>query len=304
MVLWRNVADWAKKRPKAMRLADRLGRGRGRFRWLDGLSVPAKRPHLPDLCNWEQHELAAVWIGHATVLIRVGGKTLLTDPVFARRIGVSLGLMTGGPGRLIAPALGWRELPPLDLILISHAHFDHLDRPTLARLSRQTPVITAPQTRDLIDDLGFADVRELDWGQSVRLGDLTIRSWEVKHWGARAFFDQHRHACAYVLEAGGKRVLFGGDTAFGKHFQSAGKVDLAVLGIGAYNPWVAAHATPEQAWKMAGQVRADFVLPMHHSTFRLSREPTAEPLDRLRQAAGGSSDRLVACEIGQVWNLN
>ncbi len=117
-----------------LKIADQLGRSRGRLAVLDHLNLPPKSRLKPDLTRWEEHDLAAAWIGHATVLLRVGGMTILTDPVFSSRVGVGLGLMTVGPRRLVAPALKLRELPPIDLILISHAHFDHLDRPTLARL--------------------------------------------------------------------------------------------------------------------------------------------------------------------------
>lgn len=307
IVFWKRVADWAKRRPAALHLADYLGRGRGRFRWLDHLFHASPALHRPDLTNWNQRTLAAVWIGHATVLLRVGSKTILTDPVMANRIGLGLGLFTGGPQRLVAPSLSIRQLPPIDVILISHAHFDHLDRPTLSRLDRRIPIITAEHTRDLIADLGFRQITELPWGQSHQLDDLTITAWEVRHWGARTFHDDHRHACSFLLQsggAGGHRVLFGGDTAYGTHFSGIGPCRLAILGIGSYNPHIAGHATPEQAWQMAQHVRSDFLLPMHHSTFCLSHEPMGEPLSRLRDTAGRDLDRLVATEIGQSWSLN
>jgi L-ascorbate metabolism protein UlaG (beta-lactamase superfamily) len=256
------------------------------------------------LTEWNKQEFAAAWIGHATVLLRIGGKNILTDPVLGGRVGLGLGLATGGPARLVAPAVRLRELPKLDAILISHAHYDHLDRPTLSRLPKSVPVITAAHTRDLIDDLGFKHVTELNWGDSAQLENLTIKAWEVRHWGARNMQDHHRTACSFIIEADGRRVLFGGDTAFGHHFESAGRVDLAILGIGAYNPWEAGHATPEQAWRMADEMRADFVMPMHHSTFRLSHEPMGEPIERLLGAAGFGLDRVVATEIGQSFSLN
>lgn len=303
MISWRKIADWAKERPTALRLADRLGRGRGQWRCLDRLSTPAPAPHHPDLSNWENSQLSAIWLGHATILIRLGEKTILTDPVLGSRIGIGLGLMTAGPTRRIAPALATHELPPIDLILLSHAHFDHLDRPTLLRLPKNTPVVAAGHTRDLIADLGFKHVHELQWTQSQRFRFLNVTAWEVRHWGARTFYDTHRHACAYVLESGKHRILFGGDTAYGAHFRGVGKVDLAILGIGAYNPWIEAHATPEQAWRMADHVRADFVLPMHHSTFRLSREPMTEPMERLYRVAGRDSGRVAIQQIGQRWSI-
>jgi L-ascorbate metabolism protein UlaG (beta-lactamase superfamily) len=302
---WRSITNWSKERPITLRLADKLGRSRGRLRLLDGLRPPPKAAAKPDLRDWEKRELAAAWIGHATVLLRVGGKTILTDPVLSNTVGVGLGLLTAGPRRLVAPALSLKELPQIDLILISHAHFDHLDRPTLARLPRRTPVITAHHTQDLIRDLGFRRVAELRWGEQLKLPDgMRISAHSVAHWGARTIYDRHRGFNAYLIEADNKRVLYGGDTAYHEGFRELGKVDLAIVGIGAYDPYVAAHATPEQAWRMADQVRADHLLPMHHSTFRLSHEPTHEPMERLLEAAGRDTERVVIKNIGGQWAEN
>lgn len=305
MVLWRSVVDVGKRSRHAAMIADRLGRGKGRWRWVDRWTTnPPATKYRPEFEGWERQRMAAVWIGHATVLFRMGGKTILTDPVMAGRIGVGLGFATAGPARLVLPAAGLEELPAVDLVLISHAHFDHLDRPTLVRLSRRAHVVTAEKTGDLVRDLGFASVTELAWGQEIRFDDLLIRAWEVKHWGARTFHDRDRQACAYVIEDGRRRVVFGGDTAEGGHFRGVGRTDLAILGIGAYNPWISNHASPEQAWAMAQDLKAELVLPMHHSTFRLSYEPLQEPLERLRDAAGRDVDRLVGTEMGQLWVMD
>jgi len=301
---WRGIADFAKRRPATLRVADFLGRGRGRLRVLDDWNPPAAAPFKPDLANWEDHGLAAAWIGHATVLLRIGGITILTDPVMRNRVGLGLGVITGGPRRLVAPALDVRSLPKLDLILLSHAHFDHLDRPTLVRLNKHVPVITAHDTSDLVRDLGFRKVSELRWGERKTIGPATVTAQEVRHWGARTFYDQHRGFNAYLIESGGKRVLYGGDTAYGEHFKDVGKVDLAVLGIGAYDPYIAAHANPEQAFEMANHVRAQRMLAMHHSTFRLSYEPDGEPMERLLTAAGRDADRIIARHIGQTFFSN
>src|SRR5687767_2299065 len=275
---WKRITDRAKNSNAALRLADRLGRGRGRLRSLHGVLPLLPAPVKPDLTKWHGQELAAAWLGHATLLLRIGGMTVLTDPVFAARVGITFGVVTGGPRRLVAPALDIAELPPLDLILISHAHFDHLDRPSLHRLPRNVPVITAHNTSDLIRDIGFTDIKELRWGESAVMGELTVTARPVAHWGARAFYDSHRGYAAFLLEAGKRRVLYGADTAFCDHFKDVGGVDLAIMGIGGYNPYVQAHATPEQAWDMANHAKADLVLPMHHSTFRLSYEPVGEPI--------------------------
>ena len=298
---WRRYSDWAKERPLTLQLADFLGRGRGRMRMFDSLYPPRKPRLAPDLQNWENHKLAAVWIGHASVLLRIDGMSILTDPVMSNRVGIGLGLMTGGPRRYFGPAISVRELPKLDLILLSHAHFDHLDRPTLAKLNKNVPVIAAHHTGDLVRDLGFRKVRELRWGESSKLNGMSVKAHEVKHWGARTFYDKYRGFNSYVIEHRKRRILFGGDTAFGEHFRDVGKVDLAILGIGAYNPYVAAHATPEQAWEMADHVHADFVLPMHHSTFRLSHEPMHEPIQRFLDVPKSQTNRVALSEIGGTW---
>ncbi len=287
-----------------LRVADRLGRGKGRTRVLDRLNKPPAAKFKPDLNGWETHQLAAAWLGHATILLRLDGQTILTDPVLFNRVGIGLGLITAGPMRLVAPALTVRELPKIDLLLISHAHFDHLDRPTLARLPKDIPVVTAHHVGDLISDLGFKNITELKWGESAQIANLKVTARAVKHWGARTFHDQHRGFNAYLLESPAHRVLYGADSAYQELFKDigdAGPVDLAILGIGAYDPYVAAHATPEQALAMADHLRAKHILPMHHSTFRLSHEPLHEPMQRLIAAAGDRADRIVIREVGQQW---
>jgi len=130
------LVDVCRPFPTLLRGAARLGRSRGRFRILDRLTWPAKSPSKPDLSAWLAGELSAIWIGHATVLLRIGGMNVVTDPVFSRRIGLGMGLFTLGATRRVMPAVTLKDLPPIDLILLSHAHFDHLDRPTLHRLPK------------------------------------------------------------------------------------------------------------------------------------------------------------------------
>ena len=107
-----------------------------------------------------------------------------------------------------------------------------------------------------------------------------------------------------MIDGGDCRVLYGGDTAYHDHFKGLGKVDLAIVCIGAYDPYIQAHATPEQAWRMVDHVRADWMLPMHHSTFRLSHEPMSEPIERLLTAARGEAQRIIAHRVGDMWTLN
>lgn len=300
---WRFITDLAKRRDWPLRVADRLGRGHGRLRWIDHLRHLPPAPLTPDLIGWVDRELSAVWIGHATVLLRLAGQTILTDPVFSPRVGLGFGLLTAGPLRQQRPGLAITQLPPLDVVLLSHAHFDHLDRPSLARLSKRAHVVTFEGISDLVRDLHFARLTELKWGDTVTIGGLTITGLPVVHWGARTFTDQHRQFGAFLLGGNGRRVLYGADTAYHELWRGIGPVDLAILGIGAYDPYVAAHATPEQALAMADHVTARHVLPVHHSTFVLSHEPLAEPLQRLLAASIDRPDRIVVRQVGGTWTV-
>ncbi len=248
--------------------------------------------------------LAASWLGHATVLLHVGGKWILTDPVFSSRIGVRFGPLVVGVKRLEPAPVHPEDLPVLDAILISHAHFDHLDKPSLQSLVRpSTVVVTASNTGRLIPR-GFADVQELAWGRDIDLGGARIRAIQPQHWGARTAWDRHRGFNSYLIESTGTRTLFAGDTAKTDAYNclaSEGGVDLGIFGIGAYDPWIEAHASPEQVWAMHEASGGRYLLPIHHRTFKLSNEAADEPLERLRQAASPDTSRVIGQDLGTLW---
>jgi L-ascorbate metabolism protein UlaG (beta-lactamase superfamily) len=244
------------------------------------------------------------WLGHATVLLNFLGSSILTDPALEPRIGIGRGLAKVGPRRLVHPALTPQDLPPLDVVLLSHAHMDHTDLGTLRYLPRTVPVVVQPGNADLV--ARFRMVHELAWGQKVVQDGLTIESIAARHWGARMITDRHRGYGGYLLHKDGRTVLFAGDTAFTDlltHIGRRTRIDLAILPIGAYDPWIHNHASPEQAWHMFQRLGAEYVLPIHHSTFRLSREPVDEPIRRFLDAAGAEQWRVVAREIGDSWVL-
>jgi L-ascorbate metabolism protein UlaG (beta-lactamase superfamily) len=267
----------------------------------------APAPQHPNPKEWPDKGLYAAWLGHSTVLLKIDGFTILTDPVFSARAGLHLGPVTLGVKRLVAPALRADHLPHIDLVLLSHAHMDHFDIPSLRRLeSPTTSVITAPRTSDLLRVGQYSRVQEAGWGEEVSAGPIKVRGAEVNHWGARLRTDTYRGYNGYLIEAGRYRVLFAGDTADTKKLtRIAGSkhVDLIIMPIGAYNPWIRFHCTPEQAWRIAQEARADLFMPVHHSTFQLSREPLGEPIERLSEAAGAESKRIVIREIGQEFTL-
>lgn len=268
---------------------------------------PVPAPHyIPQPKRWSDTGLYAAWLGHSTTLISVDGFTILTDPVLGERCGIRLPGVTVGIKRLVAAALARREqFPHIDLILLSHAHFDHLDRPTLRMLeSRGTEVVTAGRTSDLLHCRRYKKIHELGWDEQIRIGPATVKAFRVEHWGARLRTDNYRGYNGYLIEAGRRRIVFGGDTALTDSFRglrSSRPVDLAIMPIGAYNPWIAVHCNPEQAWRMAQDCRAEFVLPVHHQTFRLSSEPYSEPIERLLSCAGSRADSIAITRIGQEW---
>jgi L-ascorbate metabolism protein UlaG (beta-lactamase superfamily) len=264
--------------------------------------------YVPDPLSWPDTGLHATWLGHSTVLLKVDGFTILTDPILGSRCGVRVGPVTVGLKRLVAPALVSAQLPPIDLILLSHAHFDHLDQATLRALERPgTAVITAHSTNDLLRVKRYGSVRELAWGEATQVGPAHVRALQVSHWGARMRSDTHRGYNGYLIETGGRRIVFGGDTAYTESFRgvrSSRPVDLAIMPIGAYDPWIHVHCNPEQAWRMARDCGAEAVLPVHHKTFKLSREPFNEPVERLLTAAGADDRRVVLQDIGEEWTRN
>ncbi len=279
--------------------------------WLFELRRPiAPAFARPDPRSWPNDRLTAAWLGHSTVLLNFFGVTILTDPVLFPRCGIRLPGFTIGPKRLTQPALKFRELPPIDLVLLSHAHFDHFDTRTLHRFGKRTQVVTAPRTRGLLRWTRLREITELRWGESHRLsttaGELLVRAFRVRHWGARMQYDHFRGYNGYVLERNGRRLLFGGDTALTDDFAalSDGRpFDLALMGIGAYQPWIRSHCTPEQAIAMADAAGARFIMPIHHQTFKLSFEPFREPIERFTAALADQPERIALREIGETFVL-
>ena len=281
----------------------------------------------PDPASWSDDRITAAWVGHSTVLINFYGVNILTDPVLGSRVGIHVaGPLVLGMKRYVAPALTFRELPPIDLILLSHAHMDHFDLRTLRRFDRRPLVVTANGTADLLrcTRLG-GHVTELAWGDATTLkfsrspgagtverGEIEVEAFEVRHWGARMRTDDHRGYNGYILRRGGAAILYGGDTSFTPGFsrlcghggtRNGGGFDLAIMPIGAYDPWINSHCTPEQAVEMADLAGSRFILPVHHQTFKLSREGFDEPIRRFEQALARTPERVAARHVGDTFIL-
>jgi L-ascorbate metabolism protein UlaG (beta-lactamase superfamily) len=264
-------------------------------------------PGRPQPRSWPNTGLHAAWLGHSTVLLKIDGFTIITDPALQEKVGLSFGPVTLGLKRLIAPALRVDEMPHIDLILLSHAHMDHLDKPTLRALeSRKTAVLMASKTSDLFRADRYGSVRELAWGERARVGPAEVRAFEVNHWGARMRTDTYRGYNGYLIETGSRRLLFAGDTAITAAFRAlrtSKPIDLAIMPVGAYNPWIHVHCNPEQALAMSNDAGVERILPVHHQTFSLSREPLHEPMERLYAAVGRDTDRIVMDQIGREVHL-
>jgi L-ascorbate metabolism protein UlaG (beta-lactamase superfamily) len=245
-------------------------------------------PRAPVLTSPD--EIGVTFIGHSSFLVQIGGLNLLVDPVFATWLVVL--------GRIRRPGVAIRDLPPIDAVLLSHAHMDHLNLPSLRKIIRHTrnvsgraPEVVVPWgVADLVSDLGFARVHTLEWWQSLQLGNVDVTMTPAKHWGARKMTDTYRGFGGYVLRSGAQTLYHSGDTAYFDGFRQIAErlaPKIALLPIGAYSPdqFRNVHTSPEDALQAFIDLRAATMIPMHFGTFCLSAEPMEEPLPRLLAAA-------------------
>ena len=253
-------------------------------------------------------QAAAMFLGHSSFLLSLAGRQILLDPVLSTRLILLR--------RQRHPGVRIPDLPAIDLVLLTHAHMDHLDRPTLRRIAHATrrrtgagPVAIVPRgVEDLVHDLGFREVRMLDWWEETEYHGITITLTSCKHWGARMFRDTHRLFGGYVLHGDSHTLYHSGDSAYFNGFreigQRLGPIDLALLPIGAYFPdsYRTVHTSPEEAVQAFCDLGARQMVPMHFGTFRLGREPMDEPPVRLLAEAErrGITDRVRILAEGET----
>jgi len=273
---------------------------------LVGQSAVKKRSgqtHRPVLVP--ENQLGVTFIGHSGFFLQIGGCNVVIDPNFARWLFVLK--------RLRRPGLRIRDLPAIDLVLVTHAHFDHLHRPSLRAIARHTirkrgkaPLLVTPaHVHDLVSDLKYREIVQLGWWQEFRSHGLAVTHVPSRHWGARVIHDMHRGFGGYVLRAQQHSVYHAGDTAYFEGFHDIGerlKPEMALLPIGAYRPqsFRNVHASPEDAVQAFLDLRARWMVPMHYGTFRLSHEPMEEPLELLAECAteAGVADRVLVLKEG------
>ncbi len=259
---------------------------------------------------------AAQWIGHSTILFRIDGTTVLCDPVLFREIGLQLFGSTVGLRRYSEPAIRVENIAKPDIVLLSHAHMDHMDRATLEALCARFPdeidCVCASNTKDVIDDLAWRSCRELDWWESLHLHNLSICAIEVLHNGWRypweadrreGAMEHGRSYNAYLISGADTNVVFAGDTTYCESFRDLRHIPihLACMPIGAYMGCADNHCTPEQAVQMATMMQAQCVAPMHCLTFHQTPEPDQEPIARFQRALRSTDASAAWLHIGSQW---
>jgi len=183
---------------------------------------------------------------------------------------------------------------------------DHYDIPSLRKLPHGVPTILARDTTEFMEHLGYTQLQELDWGQTLEVKGVRIEAVPVKHWGRRYPWDRDRGYNGLLLTKEKRSILFGGDTAYTERLPAATNgrpLDVAILPIGGYDPYIANHASPEQAWDLFHEMRARYLIPMHWRTFRMSHERPLEPYERLATAVNGSAPHVALHTVGETWSL-
>jgi L-ascorbate metabolism protein UlaG (beta-lactamase superfamily) len=288
--------------------------GGGRARWPHAFQSPF--PHAHPETAVAEGMLRATMVGHASLLIQAPGLNILTDPVWSRRVSP---LSFIGPQRVNEPGIAFADLPKVDIVLVSHNHYDHLDLATLARLRQaHDPLVVTPLGNDVIIRVAVPEMRiEVgDWGDTIRTAAATIHIEPVHHWSARGTRDRLMALwCGFAVETRSGKLYVAGDTGFhgGRNYSAAaarhGGFRFAVLPIGAYEPrWFmeAQHQNPEEAVEGMLLCKAEFAAGCHWGTFHLTNEPVAEPRDRLLaalDARGVARARFRPMLPGEVWDI-
>jgi L-ascorbate metabolism protein UlaG (beta-lactamase superfamily) len=274
------------------------------FRFLNDVLIPHMlAPRLPGfepkaMPKMENDETGVAWLGHAGFLVHIGGQNILVDPNWA--------LWHGPVKRVRHPSVALADLPYIDLVLISHAHFDHLHLPTLRAVAAGQPVIVPKGVGSIVKRCSFSQVVELDTWEKAHFRDLEIILTPARHWGARMLHDTYRKFGGYLISSKDRTVFHCGDSSLFDGFKEIGKraqIDVALMPIGAYEAPSGrpVHMNPEEALEAFEMMGAGHMIPMHYGTFPLGGEPLHEPEQRLIKAARAHHlrDRVIILPEGQ-----
>ena len=286
------------------------------------MSVPKdhvvdKEQVLADIKKYKDGDYIG-WIGHATFLIKLGNTTIITDPVFSKNAGP----LIFGPKRFTEPALNLKEIPPVDVFLLTHNHYDHQDMTTIRRFPFKNTKVMAPlKLGKYFEKNGYSDVNEMDWYEEIIINEkMKITFLPAVHWSKRSLTDTNKTLWGnFLIEYDGKKILFACDTGVGNIYKEIGDkygpIDINIINIGAYNfypltPYKdksAYHTNPEEALEISRDLKSKKVIGMHWGTFVLSLEPSMEPRDRFRDNAekyGFKKEDAIIFKIGQITPLN
>jgi N-acyl-phosphatidylethanolamine-hydrolysing phospholipase D len=281
---FRRASNWTRARFALLGMISLLGSEKRHFD-----PLPAAAVDTAGLAR-NRRQATVTWVGHSTLLVQLDGLNILTDPNWNTRTGPLSGHI--GVGRYTPPGVAFDDLPPIDVVLISHDHYDHLDEPTVRRLAaRFNPRFVVPLgIKAWLGDRGITNVDELDWGQTISIGQVTIVCTPAQHGSGRALIDHGKRLWSSWAVIGSKRFYFGGDSGYAGHFKligdELGPFDLAALPIGSYTPPVIArpvHMSPEESLQAWADLRATRFVGIHWGTFSLAEEPAHEPPRRLAQ---------------------
>ncbi|MGO0060102.1 MBL fold metallo-hydrolase [Brevibacillus fluminis] len=266
------------------------------------VQIPAAEQKLQREVKQNRTKTTITWMGHSTFLIQMNGLAILTDPVWARRMGFAK--------RLTEPGWPLAELPEIEIVVISHGHYDHLDFPTLRQLKGNPHFFVPVGLKRLFAKKGYANVTELSWWEAVQHKDLELHFVPAQHWTRRTPFDTNTsHWGGWVLRRAGETLYFVGDTGYFRGFAEIGSrfdIDIALVPIGAYEPeWFmgVSHMTPEEAVQGFLDMRAKTFIPMHYGAYRLADDTGPEALARLLAAwekAALPKERLRVLAIGET----
>lgn len=290
------------------------------LKWRFGLSRAKAREPVPYVPKYAEPDITRIqnpdptkiqltWVGHATFLIQVAGMNILTDPMWSERASP---VSWAGPKRESRPGIRFENLPKIDLVLISHTHYDHLDRPTILKLGNAPQYVLQERTKWWFANEKITNVSELSWWQSEKVGALNITAVPAKHWSKRGIFTTNDAGWGgFIIETPAGTIHFVGDTGYrDDYFKEIGKrfpnIDIALVPIGAYYPkqiFGRFHIDPREAIIIHKEVGAKRSIGMHWSTFMLTQEPLGEPpleLSRQREVAGISPQEFSVMKIGET----
>ena len=285
------------------------------------IDIPAnhvinKKTVLENLNKYKNDDYVA-WIGHATFLIKLGNTTIITDPVFEKNMGPFI----FGPKRFVDPAISLKEIPEVNLFLLTHNHYDHLSTRTIQRFPyKKAHVLTPLRLGKYFTRNGFKNVNEMDWYDQIIINDLKISFMAAVHWAKRSLWDTIKTLWgSFLIEYQGKKLFFACDTGYGDIYKDLGRkygpIDLTFINIGAYNFYPMApqkdksiyHTNPEEALNIGQDLKSKKVLGMHWGTVVLSLEPILDPPKRFKNSSnqyGYHSDDAIIFKIGQIELLN